>query len=107
MKSRVGIYPDLINTGWKRSRRPRLEALHGRIFNDSILHVYLSDRDPPIEALGNPCPHGISGHAMLFVLHAVTERYEPVAGGPTCARLGVVLEGRICQLLGLLGLDCH
>ena len=44
---------------------------------------------------------------MLFVLHAVAEGYEPVASGPTNAGLGVVLEGRICQLLGLLGLGCY
>ena len=106
MKRRVGIYADFISTGWKRSLRPRFADLHGRIFNYSILRVYLSDGDPPIEALGYPSPHGISGHAMLFVLHAVAEGYEPVAGSPTCARLGVVLEGRICQLLGLLGCDC-
>ena len=106
MKMQVGIYADFISTGWKRSRRPRFVALQGSIFNDSILHVYLCDGDPPVEALGHSCPHGISGHAMLLVLHPVAEGYEPVTCGPTSARLGVVLEGRICQLLGLLGLDC-
>ena len=43
---------------------------------------------------------------MLFVLHAVAEGYEPVTRGRTSTRLGVVLESRICQLLGLLGLGC-